>query len=81
MATEKDIKEKWGELLQYSYGLSQWAEEPGKYSVKGDIVSLVGPANDTVDFIFDYRQKTLCNHSQQTVNGVNVVINLYLKKY
>ncbi len=70
-----------GYWLYNNYGLSQWTEESGKYSVKGDIVSFIGPDNDTIDFLFDKDKKNLSFHSQQYINGIKVTVNLYLKKY
>ena len=70
-----------GYWLQDNYGISRWKEEPGNYSVKGDIVSLMGPDDETIDFLFDSGQRTLSVRGQTTINGVNVVVNIYLKKY
>lgn len=78
---KKDGTYSWGYWQKDSYGISRWTEEYGKYYLKGNIISLVDPNNIIVDFLFDSEQRTLCLHVQTIVNGINAVINIYLKKY
>ena len=61
-------------------GQSRWIDGPGKYVVKGDVVSVTDSSGDTMDFVFDSKDKTLCLPINTTVSGSLAKVNVYLKK-
>ncbi len=72
--------------LSFSYwksennGLTQWVEEKGTYTIKGDVVTITDRTGDKSDFLFDAKQRSLCMHMFYTYNGTQATINIYLKK-
>ncbi len=60
-------------------GLSRWMEESYTYTVNGDIVT-VKNSNETADFLFDGKNKTLLLKGTYTSNNMLLYINLYYKK-
>ena len=58
-------------------GTSSWEQAPGKYIIKGDIVSIYESFKEVTDFQFDSKSKDLC---LQVRLSSSIKLNIYLKK-
>ena len=58
-------------------GASSWEQAPGKYLIKGDIVSIYESFKEVTDFQFDSKSKDLC---LQVLLSGGIKLNIYLKK-
>lgn len=64
---------------QDSNGVSRWVTEEANYTVNGNIVNIMSDG-ETASLVFDASDKTLCIRGAQYINGVNVTINIFMKK-
>ena len=75
-----DGKVKMGGWQTDSSGLSKWMEEEGSYTILGNIVRITDAEGQTADLLFDGNQRTLCLHVVGTWEGMQVTVNVYLRK-
>lgn len=61
-------------------GISHWEEEPCSYVINGDIVKLIDSSGNSVDLVFDTKDKTLLLKGVSTTNGVQIYVNIYFAK-
>lgn len=58
-------------------GASKWEQAPGRYVVKGDIVSIYDSFIEVTDLLFDSKSKNLC---LQVLLSSGTKLNIYFKK-
>jgi hypothetical protein len=64
---------------QDANGVSRWVSEEASYTVNGNIVNITSDG-ETASLFFDSSDKTLCIRGAQYINGVDVTINIFMKK-
>lgn len=71
---------KFGLFRQEENGLSHWVEGYGTYSINGDIVTVRIAEGETLDLIFNEKDKTLCIQIKTIQDGIPLKMIIYLKK-
>ena len=77
---EKDNKLTAWWWVQDDNNLSHWTEGAGTYLVKGTIVTITDINGDTMDLLFNSKDRTLMFRIATVVNGIAVTTNIYFRK-
>lgn len=65
---------------QDEYNLSHWTEGYGTYVIKNNIITITDTGGDTVDLLYDSKDKTLMLRSMTVIDGEYITTNIYFKK-
>lgn len=65
---------------QDQYNLSHWTEGYGTYIIKNNIITITDTEGDSVDLLYNSKDKTLMLRSMSIVNGEYITINIYFEK-
>lgn len=63
-----------------SSGINNWVKSQARYTINGDMVSILDSDGSTYDFIFDSKSKNLCLQLMYSYYGETAKVNLYFKK-
>lgn len=61
-------------------GLSHWLSETGKYSVRGDIVTIYDNNNESMDLIADLSNRTMSFKVTGKDSGIQYTVTIHLRK-
>ena len=65
---------------QDNNNISHWTEGNGTYLIKGTIITITDTNGDTMDLLYDSKDRTLMLRSTPVVDGIVFTTNIYFKK-
>ena len=65
---------------QDNNNISHWTEGEGTYLIKGTVVTITDTNGDTMDLLYDSKDRTLMLRGTPVVNGIVVTTNIYFRK-
>lgn len=65
---------------QDNHNISHWTEGGGTYLIKGTVVTITDTNGETMDLLYDSKDRTLMLRGTPVLNGIVATTNIYFRK-